>query len=342
VGGTETLTATVTPDDARNQNVKWTSSNAAIATVTDGTVTAVAVGIATITVTTVDGNHTATCTVNVITINEEDFGTGADITTINVANIDQWNEAASTISSGGNNRNYVITIPADVEIPLAGSTNPSFPDSTFGNATGITVSLRGDGTLTLTGTTGYLIGIGANQTVILRELTLKGNESGLTGSLVGVGIQGTFTMHSGKISGNKVNGYGGGAYVNQGIFTMNGGKISGNTASSGGGVYLNTGRLTMNGGEISGNTANGAYGDGGGGGVYLNGVYLRLVTGTIYGSGEVTGLKNTASSGAALYVGSGGGTAQHGTFAANGTTWNSSGNLATTDDTIRAVNGELQ
>jgi hypothetical protein len=61
----ETLTAAVTPPDAANQNVTWSSDNDGIATVTDGAVTAIAAGTATITVTTDDGNWTAECDVTV-------------------------------------------------------------------------------------------------------------------------------------------------------------------------------------------------------------------------------------------------------------------------------------
>lgn len=64
-GQSEQLTATVTPDNATNKNVTWSTSDATIATVQEGTVTAVAAGTATITVTTEDGSHTATCTVSV-------------------------------------------------------------------------------------------------------------------------------------------------------------------------------------------------------------------------------------------------------------------------------------
>jgi uncharacterized repeat protein (TIGR02543 family) len=67
VGGTEILTATIMPSGATNQNVNWSSSNTAVATVNGGTVTAVSAGSATITATTVDGNRTATCTVTVTT-----------------------------------------------------------------------------------------------------------------------------------------------------------------------------------------------------------------------------------------------------------------------------------
>ncbi len=71
-GKTETLTATVTPANADNKAVTWTSSDSAVATVSDaGVVTAVANGTATITVTTADGGYTATCTVTVEITPEE-------------------------------------------------------------------------------------------------------------------------------------------------------------------------------------------------------------------------------------------------------------------------------
>ena len=65
-GETETLTATVRPDNADNRKVAWSSDKTDIATVGgDGSVTAVKAGVAVITVTTEDGGKTATCKVTV-------------------------------------------------------------------------------------------------------------------------------------------------------------------------------------------------------------------------------------------------------------------------------------
>ncbi|RAV99242.1 Ig-like domain-containing protein [Pseudochryseolinea flava] len=65
-GLTRQLVATIVPANATNQNVTWSSSNNAVATVNAaGLVTAVAAGTATITVTTQDGNKTATSAITV-------------------------------------------------------------------------------------------------------------------------------------------------------------------------------------------------------------------------------------------------------------------------------------
>lgn len=65
-GSMQQLTASVSPKNASNQTVSWTSNNPAVATVDDsGKVTAVSAGIAMITVATADGNYTDSCTVTV-------------------------------------------------------------------------------------------------------------------------------------------------------------------------------------------------------------------------------------------------------------------------------------
>ena len=74
VGNTETLIATVSPNNAANKAVNWTSSDTSVALVVDdGTVTAKSVGKTMITVTTQDGNKTASCEVTVRTKILHDF-----------------------------------------------------------------------------------------------------------------------------------------------------------------------------------------------------------------------------------------------------------------------------
>ena len=66
VGSSETLTATITPSDADNKNVTWSSTEPSAASVDgNGTVTALKEGTTTIKVVTEDGAKTAECTVTV-------------------------------------------------------------------------------------------------------------------------------------------------------------------------------------------------------------------------------------------------------------------------------------
>ncbi|KAA1245648.1 DUF5060 domain-containing protein [Aquimarina sp. RZ0] len=66
IGQTKDLDATVSPNNATNKSVTWSSSNGNVVTVNNsGVVRAVSAGIATITVTTVDGSKTATSAITV-------------------------------------------------------------------------------------------------------------------------------------------------------------------------------------------------------------------------------------------------------------------------------------
>ena len=66
VGKTATLTASIVPPNAHNQNVSWESSDPDVATVDNGIVAGKTLGKATITVTTEDGKYTAKCYVVVV------------------------------------------------------------------------------------------------------------------------------------------------------------------------------------------------------------------------------------------------------------------------------------
>lgn len=71
VNASETLVATITPSNATNKTVTWTSSNSAVVqSVGGGVITAKSAGTADITVKTEDGDKTATCkvTVNAATV----------------------------------------------------------------------------------------------------------------------------------------------------------------------------------------------------------------------------------------------------------------------------------
>lgn len=95
---TGTLTPTVAPTNATNKNVTWSSSNEAVATVSNGEVTAVKTGSATITVQTEDGKKTATCKVTVTDSSSsgESGGSTSDTLTI-LTSIDSIDSSAKYV-----------------------------------------------------------------------------------------------------------------------------------------------------------------------------------------------------------------------------------------------------
>lgn len=81
-GSSYTLTATITPTDATNKLVIWTSDNEDVATVSDGKVTAKSSGTAKITATTNDGKYTATCEVTVVARSNNNTGNDNTVATM--------------------------------------------------------------------------------------------------------------------------------------------------------------------------------------------------------------------------------------------------------------------
>ena len=102
VGGEETLTATVAPDNATNKAVTWASDNTSVATVdSNGKVTAVSAGTANITATSnADSTKTASCAVTV--------KTETLLTTVTPTGKSTYNETTSgVVTVSHNNDGYV-------------------------------------------------------------------------------------------------------------------------------------------------------------------------------------------------------------------------------------------
>ena len=107
-GSTSTLTATVSPSNAENKNVTWTSSNTSVATVSStGVVTAKSVGTATITVTTEDGSKKATCEVMVTPI--EVSGVSLNTSSVSIVNGSTSTLTATVSPSNAENKNVTWT-----------------------------------------------------------------------------------------------------------------------------------------------------------------------------------------------------------------------------------------
>ena len=100
VGGTETLTVTVSPTNATNKNVSWNSSNLSVASVSNGTVRGVGVGTTVITVQTQDGGYTASCYVTV-------SNGGATVPVVSVS----LDKSVLTVKVGGEEKLTATVLP---------------------------------------------------------------------------------------------------------------------------------------------------------------------------------------------------------------------------------------
>ena len=234
-----------------------------------------------------------------------------------------WNNALSIIKNGGNNKDYTITVTGDFSVPGAGMW-----EYIFGNVSGVTITLQGYGTISLS-SAGCLLSIYHDQTVVVRDVTLRGyaangnavvycsgnfrmeGNATVTGNIGNCGVYidnstgATFTMQdNASVTGNTSPSSSGGV-VTCGSFTMkDNASVMNNTSSNSsysggaGGVEVRGGTFIMqdNAKVINNTSSNSIYG---GGGVYVDGGTFTMLGGMVSG--------NTAISGGGVFV-------YHGTF----------------------------
>ena len=120
-GETFTLTPIVVPADAVNKKLVWTSSKTEVASVSDGVVTAVAVGEAVITVAAGDGGKSASCTV---TVEQSEIGmtVAADV---NAVSLGIGGSGTATVQWGDGNTQTLelIEIPKTIKHTYAAATS---------------------------------------------------------------------------------------------------------------------------------------------------------------------------------------------------------------------------
>lgn len=143
IGGTQTLSYTITPSNATNKNVTWSTSVPTVASVNNGLVTANANGTTVITIRTTDGGHTDTCTV---TVNDPSYIEGGGDDTLYVPDI-----ASYGISKDGTNSeattNGLNRLFADIN--TSGKTNVQLPTGTYAINPNISLTPKSNLTLDL-------------------------------------------------------------------------------------------------------------------------------------------------------------------------------------------------
>ena len=88
VGNSETLTYTITPSNATNQNVTWSVNNSNVSVTQTGVVTANSVGESIITVTTSDGNYSDSCTFTITESTSSSEARGLIIDGVSISNLE--------------------------------------------------------------------------------------------------------------------------------------------------------------------------------------------------------------------------------------------------------------
>ena len=153
-GGTDTLTATVEPNNATNRNVTWSSDNPSVATVNNGVVSAVSEGTATITVTTVDGGYKDTCPVTVtaapvpvtgVSLNKDSLALGVGDSETLTATVAPANAANQNVTWASSDTS-VATVDAAGKVTAVGAGTATITVTTVdgGKTAACTVTVRPD------------------------------------------------------------------------------------------------------------------------------------------------------------------------------------------------------
>ena len=194
-GETETLTATVSPENAANKEVTWSSDYPEIASVDNGQVTAVAVGKATITVTTKDGNYKDTCEVNI----EEDTPSPIPVSKVVLPSADSV-ATGKTLDLGSK----VSFEPSDATVTTLTWTTSASDIATV-NASGVVTGLKA-GTANITATAASGVSATCSVTVTAATVPVSGVSLNKTSAAVNVNgaTQLTATVSPSSAANKKV------------------------------------------------------------------------------------------------------------------------------------------
>ena len=212
IGETLLINRTITPGNATNKNVTWTSSNPSVATVSAGQVTAVANGTTTITATTKDGGFTASC---VVTVNA---GGSQNVPVTGVS----LNVTQTEITVGG-------TQTLNAAIAPANATNKQVT-WTSGNTSIATVDQTGKVTAVAAGTTTITVKTADGNKTAVCQVTVKAST---TVYVIGDSVKGL------KKIGDKLEFYVNGAtFADLHYKINNGGQLNVAMTNKGGGNFV--------------------------------------------------------------------------------------------------------
>lgn len=143
IGGTQTLGYTITPSNATNKNVTWSTSVPTVASVNNGIVTANANGTTVITIRTTDGGYTDTCTV---TVNDTSHTGGGGDATLYIPDIASYGISKDGTNSEAttNGLNRLFT-----DLNTSGKTNVQLPTGTYAINPDISLTPKSNLTLDL-------------------------------------------------------------------------------------------------------------------------------------------------------------------------------------------------
>ena len=286
------LVATISPANATNQNVTWSSSKDDIAIVDqNGKVQALKAGTAIITAKTEDGNHEASCEVTVtalmlkvpseyttvqaamdaaqdgciIVVSQGTYQENLNLDGKNIeirsADPEDRSVVAATIISGEGGDDSVITIQnCNIGVAINGFTitkgkGKLFDDYRAGGGIYIKNSSATIGFCVIENNEAeYGGGVYVEGALSIQNNTISGNTARYNGGGL-YSLEGEHTIEGNEISENIAGLYGGGLFSVKGERTIVGNMISENTAFSGGGLYWESGQHTIVDNTISKNTA---------------------------------------------------------------------------------------
>jgi uncharacterized protein YjdB len=190
VNGVETLNHTVSPQNATNKNVMWSSNDTSVVTVDgNGKITGISAGSATVTLTSEDGGFTSSC---VITVSNE---------TIAVTGV-SLNKTALTVSVNGTEQLSATVAPenaTDKNVTWSSNASDIVTVNAEGLITGIAV---GTATVTATSEDG---GFTASCVITVEEAAIPVTDLSLNKTVFTVSVNGTEQLVATVVPTNATN-----------------------------------------------------------------------------------------------------------------------------------------